>query len=74
MIPHNDRPNQTLTACAPDMCTHTCVFVSRRLLYSSFDTRRRPAIMPMVRTSTAQFGPNSGHPLPIERQPTIEYP
>src|SRR5262249_5757982 len=74
LIPHNDRPNQALTACAPGMFPHTCVFALGRIIFSSSEARMRPKIMPVVRTSTPHFLPNSTFPPTIERLLTIEHP
>ena len=74
LIPHNDCPSPTLTACAPGMLPHACVFASCRLLYSASETSMRRKIMLVVRTLTAHFGPDSNFPPSTERQLTIEYP
>jgi hypothetical protein len=74
LIPHNHCPSQTLTACAPGMLPHACVFALCRLLYWASETRMLRKIMLIVRTSTAHFDPNSNFPPSTERQLTIEYP
>jgi hypothetical protein len=74
LIPHNENLNQTLTACAPRMLTHKCVFASRRLFYSSFETRIRPRIMPVVKTSTLISAPIRTPRYSWNAKLSIEYP
>jgi hypothetical protein len=74
LIPHNDRPKQTLTACTPSHASaDVCLLILQTHLFDIKDPYAAK-MMSVLRASTADFSADSHLPPALKRLLTIEYP